>query len=612
MAMKDLVGGDCGGVNPLTKLSAQLHADTEQLQLPTLEHGGNPLLTQTFNMHQLLQEMQSLERPAGMADIAPVHQPGMADIAPLLQPAITNGQSEMARNWSLEYNQNQSQDKAIDSFQERQIQPHMPFAAPLRHRFPLQMPPLTHAESIHGKLAAEYLDEREFQEQGVTDLQKTSQELLDQVGDHEISNTEFMKFVGKLRDGEPLEKGTNSTPTEVLASQWVEQYDKYDVDQRSLEDQSEVDEKFEAAKLSEAWQEELAEQGDQEYWEKLRKDWDELFNEQRYEDDFLDNDFGAENDKDYEFEEDNPFAGFSNAFEEGLQKLEAGDLISAVLLFEEAVRVNPEHAEAWQYLGTSQAENEQETLAIAALNKCLDLQPDNLTSRLALAVSYTNDSLQAQACEAIRSWLAHHPRYSHLLSAETKQESNTSRKYIVSSMISRDKFDEIHDLLLAAARLAPEGDIDADIQVGLGVLFNISGEYEKAVDCFKASVHAQPNNAQLWNKLGATLANGGRSDEAVAAYTNALELRPSYIRCRYNLGISCVNLKSYREAVEHFLVALNMQRKGEDPKRRASTMSENIWSTLRMSVSLLGRLDLMRAVDDKNLDRLNNEFGLHE
>ena len=98
-------------------------------------------------------------------------------------------------------------------------------------------------------------------------------------------------------------------------------------------------------------------------------------------------------------------------------------------------------------------------------------------------------------------------------------------------------------------------------QVGLGVLFNISGEYEKAVDCFKASVHAQPNNAQLWNKLGATLANGGRSDEAVAAYTNALELRPSYIRCRYNLGISCVNLKSYREAVEHFLVALNMQRK---------------------------------------------------
>ena len=48
----------------------------------------------------------------------------------------------------------------LDSFQERQIQPLLPFAAPLRHRFPLQMPPLTHTESIHGKLAAEYLDER--------------------------------------------------------------------------------------------------------------------------------------------------------------------------------------------------------------------------------------------------------------------------------------------------------------------------------------------------------------------------------------------------------------------------------------------------------------------
>ncbi|KAM6159836.1 PEX5-related protein isoform 7-T7 [Erethizon dorsatum] len=363
-----------------------------------------------------------------------------------------------------------------------------------------------------------------------------------------------------------------------------------------------LEEEFERAKA--------AVESDTEFWDKMQAEWEEMARRN-----WISENQEAQNqvtisasEKGYYFHTENPFKDWPGAFEEGLKRLKEGDLPVTILFMEAAILQDPGDAEAWQFLGITQAENENEQAAIVALQRCLELQPNNLKALMALAVSYTNTGHQQDACEALKNWIKQNPKYKYLVKSKKGSPGLTRR--MSKTPVDSSVLEGVKELYLEAAH--QNGDmIDPDLQTGLGVLFHLSGEFNRAIDAFNAALTVRPEDYSLWNRLGATLANGDRSEEAVEAYTRALEIQPGFIRSRYNLGISCINLGAYREAVSNFLTALSLQRKSRNQQQVPHpAISGNIWAALRIALSLMDQPELFQAANLGDLDVLLRAFNL--
>ncbi|KAJ0180690.1 hypothetical protein K1T71_004094 [Dendrolimus kikuchii] len=432
--------------------------------------------------------------------------------------------------------------------------PHQPMIRP----FYMTQQPVVHQQAP-SNVQVQYVDESEVANITSSDVKAKAQEYINTVkDDDDLAYNQFMSFMKKISAGE-LNLGESSETT-----------------QRKLSKDEIINEMA----------------------EKYKEDWDRLSDVTDYWDSEAANGIAAE----YSFTEGNVMLENKSALEIGKEKLKMGDIPGAVLCFEAAAQQQPASAEAWFLLGTTQAENEQDPLAITALKKSLEIDPRQLEAYITLAAAYTNENMPKFAFIILLDWLKASPKYSDILPQDVSPKKLNLKELEA----------HVKSLYLQAAQLNPT-QIDADVQNALGVVFNISQEYDKAVDCFKTALMVAGDDAKLWNRLGATLANSERSEEAVEAYHEALNIEPGFIRARYNVGITCMNLGAHREAAEHFLVALNQQFKAKSmfpDSSNTDTSSSTIWTTLRMVCSFMGQHDVAKLVDERNLSELNKFFKM--
>ncbi|KAG1715745.1 hypothetical protein ID866_1413 [Astraeus odoratus] len=320
----------------------------------------------------------------------------------------------------------------------------------------------------------------------------------------------------------------------------------------------------------------------------------------------------------YEFEKENPYlkgvGGIQASRHHSMHTESVGRMHESILELEAAIQQDPYKAQLWYELGVRQQSSEREVKAVQALRRCLALDASYLPAWLALAVSYTNESNRTGTYDAVREWALRHPEPKYQEIIRTKGEE-------VLENGSSKNFYRLVNVLIEMARASSETQqVDADVQIALAVLLNTLEDYPRALDCFLTALAVRPDDWLLYNRVGATMANNARAGDALQYYYRALELNPGYIRARYNLGISCINLHRYEEALTHILDALVLQdsegsdatgEMGSGGLNKRGVTSSTLWDSLKTACLHLQRVDLASFCDHRDLDGFRNTFNTY-
>ena len=221
-----------------------------------------------------------------------------------------------------------------------------------------------------------------------------------------------------------------------------------------------------------------------------------------------------------------------NLYQQGMQCYSDGHVDEAILAFEGAIQLHPEYAdnvtvcdnsdmstavdEIWNMLGRCHAEMDKDVEAIYCYQQALEHDPFNLSALLALGTSYVNEMNSEKALECLQGWVKHNPKF-YGLQTKLKMKYNTDTADDVYSGVSNNcnmilfiqlphvesisdgsLMDEVLQLMLAVEKFDP---YDADVQIVLGVLQNVTQDHRAAANAFRKALSQSPKDFSLLNKV---------------------------------------------------------------------------------------------------------------
>jgi tetratricopeptide (TPR) repeat protein len=232
-----------------------------------------------------------------------------------------------------------------------------------------------------------------------------------------------------------------------------------------------------------------------------------------------------------------------------------GYLDQAEVWFQQALRDDPQSAEALYGIGSVYLNQNKNAAARDAFERCVKL-PANYPGTLPdawnnLGVLDTRAGRVNDAVERFQQALKLNPH--HLLSLNNLGNAYRSLK----------KWDDARRVLELAVDVAPE---DAEANYSLGMVFAQANDTGKAYEYLQRALKARPEYPDALNNLGVLYLMTQRRDEAVASFEQCIRVAPDFDQAYLNLA-RVYALEGARDRARGLLQDL-LQRHPEHPQAK--------------------------------------------
>ena len=250
---------------------------------------------------------------------------------------------------------------------------------------------------------------------------------------------------------------------------------------------------------------------------------------------------------------------------DNLKKL--GSLTEAIGCYAKALAINPDYAEVCLNLGSLSFGQQQWQQAIAYYQKAVEIQPNYVEAYRNLARAYKKLGQQEPMLD---SWY-------QALQIEPKSATVAEHCQLAKIMLERGRRDCAIACYQNAIRLKPN---IANIYLSLGKLFIEQSQPQQAIYLYQQGLKYLPRNSAINLEL-ARLLTSDNPQQAIIHYQQAVKTEKSW-QIYHNLAEICLRQQRHSEAIEYYRQSLKLN-------------PQNLTAWLKLSELLLGLKDWYRA-----------------
>jgi len=229
----------------------------------------------------------------------------------------------------------------------------------------------------------------------------------------------------------------------------------------------------------------------------------------------------------------------------GVAYYKLGRYSEAVEAYKQAIRINPDYAEAHYNLGVAYGVLGRHSEAVEAFKQAIRINPDYAEAHCNLGVSYGKLGRYSEAVEAYKQAIRINPDY-----AEAHNNLGATYCELV-------RYSEAVEPFKQAIRINPDF---SKAHLGLGVAYGELGRYSEAVEAYKHAIRINPNLAEAHYYLGVAYGELGRYSEAVEAYKHAIRINPDYADAHLGLGVTYFIVGNNDSALEEYRILKELDR----------------------------------------------------